>query len=125
MKDHIEIEQILGGKFRAALGPAHGVAKSRAAAIKACEEAAADILMNVEPVRFEVRSGYLIAHQVESSTSSWYLIRKLTDLASAPIHPQSYQHPRDLHKRIDSHLAQYLADEKPAADLADSDIFGS
>ena len=115
IKERMTIERLLNRTYKATIGQAYGTGKSQARAMQACESRAVDILVNVEAVRIELRDGYLIVSQVESSESSWYLIKKLDGAINGRIYPACFLHPSKLKQAIESHLAQYRADETEVA----------
>ena len=111
LKEAIRIEHLMGHKVKASIGMAQGVAKSERQAREACEAQVVDIVEHQQTPRMEVRHGYLIISQVESSTSGWYLIKKLDGLQDGFLYPLCCMSAHGLKAAIDSHLAQYLEDE--------------
>ena len=110
-KSSMTIERLLDHRYKATLGQAHGVGKSETKARAACEAQVVDIVQNNDTPRMEVRDGYLIVSQVQSSLSSWYSIKKLGGLVDGRIYPSCFLHPKHLRKAIETHLAQYLQDD--------------
>ena len=112
VKSSMSTERLLGGKHKAYIGYAWGIAKSEAKAKAKAEEMAVDILKNTESARIEIRNGYLIVSQVTSSDSAWYTIKKVSDLTkNETIYSCCSMSPVGLKAAIDSHLAQYMANE--------------
>ena len=107
MKDAMRIERLLNKKFKATLGQAQGIGKSKTEAIKACEAMIVDMLTNGQTPRMEVRDGYLLISQVEGSEHGWYTIKKISDLQNGFFHPLCMMNASGLKTAIDSHLAQY------------------
>src|SRR3990167_2034166 len=111
LKSEIRIERLLGHKFKASIGPAQGVAKSEREARAICEEQIVDVLSERREVCIEVRGAYLVVWQVESSESAWYTIKRLNGIQQGRIFPLCCMSPKGLKAAIESHLAQYMADD--------------
>src|SRR3990167_6566902 len=96
LKSEIRIEQLLGHKVKASIGPAQGCAKSEREARAICEEQVVDILTERREVCIEVRGDYLVAWQVESSESAWYTIKRLNGIQQGRIFPLCCMSPKGL-----------------------------
>lgn len=73
---------------------------------------AVDILTHMESARIEIRDGYLIVSQVESSESGWYTIKHLAELTeNQVVYSCCCMRPSNMRQAINDHLAQYKADE--------------
>jgi len=113
IQEAIRIERLMKKTFKASLGAAWGVGFSESEARRACEKMIVDFMTNAMTVRTEIRDGYLIMSQHESSVSGWYTIKRIADLKDGDqIFPQCMMNPDHLKTAIESHLAQYKEDSK-------------
>lgn len=115
LKSSMSTEGLLGRRVKAYIGQAWGVGKTETQAKAACELMAIDIIERGQAAKIEVRHGYLIVSQVESSESAWYTIQKISELKEGPIFSCCCMRPSGLKAAIDSHLAQYMTDEERTA----------
>lgn len=115
LQDAMTVERLIDRRYRVSIGSSVGIGKTEKAARTACEVQAVDALKNCKPVRMEVRHGYLIVSQVESSQNAWYTIAKvsaLEDMKNGRIYSQTHMMPGGLEKAIDSHLEQYMQQDE-------------
>ncbi len=111
LKDAMRTERLMGKKHKAYIGQAYGVGKSESAARAECEAMVVDFMTNMQSPRIEVRAGYLIISQIESSESAWYTIKRISDLEDGFIYSSCCMSAHGLKAAIESHLAQYMADD--------------
>ncbi len=112
LKDAMRTEKLMGKQHKAHIGQAYGVGKSESAARSECEAMVVDFMENMQSPRIEVRNGYLIVSQVESSESAWYTIKRISDLKDGLIFSSCCMSAKGLKAAIESHLAQYMEDDR-------------
>ena len=113
IRDAMTVERIIGRhKFKASLGQAWGVGSTEKRAKDACEASVLSIISNERDTKMEIRDGYLIVSRITDADQGWYLIKRLSNLTKNEfMHPQTFMRASALQSGIDSHLAQYKADD--------------